>query len=1329
MALRRNRHCERSACPESAEGKQSPTTQMTVSFALPGADRNGSIRDDGFAAALALIGASACELDPRCNALCIPADRPEIDKGRALVALRSCSEQVRCTCAEPNAQALALIGRDLTSGFAGGIMTRSGHGQEFGIWRTVLEAVTLQRGAGPREDGMLENGMVWMEFHISRSARDRYAFDDMLFASSGNVVFASFHAARVFAQRMNERRDLVNFPEHAVKAGQINALGLIDEILHQVVAHYREQENPGLMEQALEWLDRELGGEQVDATLLRFTDEFPPVDVYRRDLTPQAYLEGSTAGHPHRQLLLEEMLMLWLANQNPAFAQFRELFDDTTLIRETQYEQVFASLYTFLGTQPAAGSGNLNLIDFLLSPARAYPHSLSAQLDYIREHWASFLGRHLYRLLSSLDLIQEEEKVIFFGPGPALVYEFAGQELEPERFSQDLDWMPQLVLIAKNAYVWLHQMSQKYKRLITRLDQIPDEELGLLARWGISGLWLIGLWERSSASRRIKQLTGNPEAVASAYSLYDYQVAADLGGEASFQNLKARAWQRGIRIASDMVPNHVGVYSRWVVEHPDWFISLGDSPFPAYSFTGPNISEDTRVGVFVEDHYYDRSDAAVVFRRVDRWTGDEKYIYHGNDGTSMPWNDTAQLNYLNPAVREAVIQTILHVARQTPIIRFDAAMTLTKKHFQRLWFPEPGTGGAIPSRADHGLTKDEFDAAMPAEFWREVVDRVAVEAPDTLLLAEAFWLLEGYFVRTLGMHRVYNSAFMNLLRDEDNAKYRLVMKNTLEFDPEILKRFVNFMNNPDEDTAVEQFGKGDKYFGICTLMATLPGLPMFGHGQIQGFAEKYGMEYRRAYWDEQPDADLVERHEREVFPLLHQRHLFAEVQHFLLYDFYTAEGAVNEDVFAYSNHLGEDRALVIYHNRFASTEGWIRESVAYSVKTGVGDIRKLVQGTLGEGLGLRNDSDTFYVFRDSLTGFEYIRNGKDLCEKGLFAHLDAYKCHVFLDWREVQDNEWHQYAHLADFLQGRGVPSIDEALREVFLQPVRRPFKELANAGNLRRLIDARVTDPNDPGPDSDLLDDMEHLMLRLLGEVKGFAQGSAAGRASVAELPAAVSPASIAAEFRRKLEASLQLPIVRQRFLLKGSAKVQAALQRLDTHLDEDMAAWASLLCWLFTHSLGKVTGLTGFAQQSRSWLDEWLLGKLLVGALQDLGLDEEAAWWAVRTVKILISHQRWFEGLFPKHAAAYPLLTAWLKDGEVQRFLQINRYQGVLWFNREAFEQLLDWMMTLAVVEISAEQELPPAEVARQIAACCEIVNKLYEAGVRSGYQVVSLLEGATE
>src|SRR5581483_232962 len=506
-----------------------------------------------------------------------------------------------------------------------------------------------------------------------------------------------------------------------------------------------------------------------------------------------------------------------------------------------------------------------------------------------------------------------------------------------EKFSIDLDWMPRLVLIAKSTYVWLNQLSKKYAREIKRLDQIPDEELDELAQCGITGLWFIGVWERSKASARIKHMLGNTGAIASAYSLYDYEIAQELGGRDALEQLKARAWQRGIRLASDMVPNHMGIDSRWVMEHPEWFISSSVPPYPSYTFTGADLSSDPRVTVQIEDHYWDKSDAAVVFKRTDHQTRDTRYIYHGNDGTSFPWNDTAQLDYLKAQVREQVIQTILNVARQFPVIRFDAAMTLAKKHFERLWYPLPGEKDTIPSRGEYAMTKAEFDAAMPEEFWREVVDRVAVEAPDTLLRAEAFWLMEGYFVRTLGMHRLYDGALIHMLRDEKNLEYRLVIKNTIEFDPEILNRYVNFMNNPDERTAVDQFGKGDKYFGVCTMMVTMPGLPMFGHGQIEGFGERYGMEFRTAMLDESPDPYLVERHARVIFPLLHKRYLFAGVENFLLYDVYRADGSVEENVFAYSNRVatphGDESSLVAYNNSYNTVRGRIRLSAAYRDKT------------------------------------------------------------------------------------------------------------------------------------------------------------------------------------------------------------------------------------------------------------------------------------------------------------------------------------------------------------------------------------------------------------
>ncbi|MFQ5771641.1 MAG: alpha-amylase family glycosyl hydrolase, partial [bacterium] len=744
-----------------------------------------------------------------------------------------------------------------------------------------------------------------------------------------------------------------------VKAGHLNAMGLIDEILHYVVALYRQQLNPDVMAKALNWLQSNFGKEEVEKTIIKFTEEFPPVDVYKNKLDIRTYLSGSTKGVSNRQVALEEMLLLWLANLNPAFSPYLELFDDRHLKKETAYSAVMQSLGEFFETQPPFGPENQNLIELLRTPAIRNPHSLEAQLLFMREHWGMLIGEFLSRLLKGLGFIKEEAKAIFWGPPPTLVPEYLGLEEEPERFSPDLDWMPNLVLIAKSTLVWLDQLSKKYQRAIHRLDQIPDEELDRLASWGFTGLWLIGVWERSPASKKIKQMCGNPEAESSAYSLFDYEIAQEIGGYEALQNLRDRCWRRGIRLASDMVPNHTGIDSKWVREHPDWFISLSHSPFPSYSFNSENLSQDPRYGIFIEDKYFNRTDAAVVFKREDYWTGDVRFIYHGNDGTHMPWNDTAQLNFLNPEVREAVIQKIINVARMFPIIRFDAAMTLAKKHYQRLWFPEPGSGGDIPSRAEYGLTKTEFHHQMSQEFWREVVDRVAQEVPDTLLLAEAFWLMEGYFVRSLGMHRVYNSAFMNMLKNEENEKYRNTIKNTIQFNPEILKRYVNFMNNPDEETAIAQFGDGDKYFGVCLMMVTMPGLPMFGHGQIEGWHEKYGMEYRRAYWDEPVNWGLVERHERAIFPLMKKRYLFAQVENFLLYDFFTPQGRVNENVFAYSNRCGEERTLVVYNNKFEQARGWIRTSTAYAVKTGNGHETQLVQKSLGEGLALINQENYF----------------------------------------------------------------------------------------------------------------------------------------------------------------------------------------------------------------------------------------------------------------------------------------------------------------------------------------------------------------------------------
>jgi hypothetical protein len=52
-----------------------------------------------------------------------------------------------------------------------------------------------------------------------------------------------------------------------------------------------------------------------------------------------------------------------------------------------------------------------------------------------------------------------------------------------------------------------------------------------------------------------------------------------------------------------------------------------------------------------------------------------------------------------------VRERILHAPGSFSIIRFDAAMVLARQHIRRLWYPAPGSGGAIPSRSDTRSTK------------------------------------------------------------------------------------------------------------------------------------------------------------------------------------------------------------------------------------------------------------------------------------------------------------------------------------------------------------------------------------------------------------------------------------------------------------------------------------------------------------------------------------------------------------------------------------------------------------------------------------------------
>ncbi|PKL82285.1 MAG: alpha-amylase, partial [Ignavibacteriae bacterium HGW-Ignavibacteriae-3] len=516
------------------------------------------------------------------------------------------------------------------------------------------------------------------EFHISKEIRNKYNFDESLFSINGNVIFADFYSVRLFVQKLNTGRQEKDF----IPVGIVNAAGLMDEIYHYILRLYEVQVNPGVFKKALNHLNANIGENETRKILFDFISAFPPSDVFKGKASAFDYLNSYSADRSNSEVTVEEMIMLFIANFNPANKKLKELFDENYLAEKELYKKVIAELDVFFQKEEKFGPENQDIFTLFKTPILNNPDSIEAQLDFIREKLGILLDeKFLLKILSGKDLIKEDYKLEFTGGGggaPSVVPQYksggtdgdfltlgkSGYQYaldmpkdydEPENFTPDSNWMPRVVVIAKNSYVWLDQLSKKYQRNIRTLDQIPDEELDQLAGWNFNGLWLIGIWERSSASKKIKHNMGNIDAVSSAYSLYDYEIAHDLGGEYAYNNLNERARARGIRLASDMVPNHTGIFSKWVIQHPEYFIQSSHPPFPGYKFFGPDLSDDPSVQVRIEDGYWEKRDAAVVFERIDNNSGEVRYIYHGNDGTNMPWNDTAQLNMLRKDVREAVI--------------------------------------------------------------------------------------------------------------------------------------------------------------------------------------------------------------------------------------------------------------------------------------------------------------------------------------------------------------------------------------------------------------------------------------------------------------------------------------------------------------------------------------------------------------------------------------------------------------------------------------------------------------------------------------------------
>ena len=169
------------------------------------------------------------------------------------------------------------------------------------------------------------------------------------------------------------------------------------------------------------------------------------------------------------------------------------------------------------------------------------------------------------------------------------------------------------------------------------------------------------------------------------------------------------------------------------------------------------------------------------------------------------------------------------------------------------------------------------------------------------------------------------------------------------------------------------------------------------------------------------------------------------------------------------------------------------------------------------------------------------------------------------------------------------------------------------------------------------------------------------------------------------------------------------------------DPVSWATALTWVIAHNLGKAGGFRDRRVTARELFADWHLRSTLVDIVVALGRSEDDGRRAADTVDLMIE----FIGSRSKSdglASIGPALTEMVASDAGQTFLRANKHGDVLWFHREAFQELLLWVMLAWISEdVVEDSEGAPATVA----ATAAVWQTLGAAAEHSGFRLTDFLE----
>ena len=336
-----------------------------------------------------------------------------------------------------------------------------------------------------------------------------------------------------------------------------------------------------------------------------------------------------------------------------------------------------------------------------------------------------------------------------------------------------------------NTAVWLRRLGRDGgAEHALSLDQVPDAEWDALAALPVDAVWLMGVWERSPAGLEIAR--ANPEldagnraalpdlrdedVIGSPYCVRDYAVDARFGGPDALAHAREQLAARGLGMILDYVPNHVAPDHPWLGRAARVLSAGTDEELAAH----PEAFVRTAAGV----------------------------VANGRDPYFPPWPDVVQLNAFSPALRSAVVETLLEIGGQCDGVRCDMAMLMTNEVFARTWGER---AGAVPE----------------GDYWPAMIERVKGTFPDMVFIAEAYWDME-WTLQQEGFDYCYDKRLYDRLVHEPAASVR----GHLQAGADYQEGLIRFIENHDEPRAAATFAPAQARAAAVVMSTVAGGAPL-----------------------------------------------------------------------------------------------------------------------------------------------------------------------------------------------------------------------------------------------------------------------------------------------------------------------------------------------------------------------------------------------------------------------------------------------------------------------------------------------------------------------